>query len=129
MPYCPKCSTLVPEGATFCNACGSPLQPQQPVAHPSPQSTYSPSPQSTQPPWTQPYLPTRRLANLGLISAFLSLFIVPEVFGPVAIVLGAYAWRRERGNLGIRVVIFGIICMLVGLYFTAYFALGDLLLS
>jgi len=54
---------------------------------------------------------------------------VPEVFGPVAIVLGAYAWRRERGNLGIRVVIFGIICMLVGLYFTAYFALGDLLLS
>jgi hypothetical protein len=75
---------------------------------------------------------TRRFAILGFISAVLSLIIVPEVFGSVAIVLGAYTWRRERDdsqNLGLIVLILGIICMLVGLYFTSYFELGDLLPS
>jgi asparagine N-glycosylation enzyme membrane subunit Stt3 len=72
---------------------------------------------------------TGTFAILGFISAFLSLFIIPEVFGAVAIVLGAYEWRKEQGNRGIIIVILGITCMLVGLYFTAYFALIDLLPS
>jgi ketosteroid isomerase-like protein len=72
---------------------------------------------------------TGRFAILGFISAVLSLFIIPEVFGSMAIVLGAYEWRREQGNRGIIIVILGIICMLVGLFFTAYFALVDLLPS
>jgi membrane-bound ClpP family serine protease len=46
--------------------------------------------------------------------------MLPEIFGSVAIVLGAYTWRRERGNLGIILVIVGIICMIVGIELTTF---------
>lgn len=78
---------------------------------------------------SQTTMPTRTHATLGYISALLSLVIVPELFGTAAIILGAYTWKKEQGNRGITIVILGIIFMLVGLYFTAYFTLGDLLPS
>lgn len=68
-------------------------------------------------------------ATWGAISAFLSLFIVPEIFGSVAIVLGAHTWRNEQGNRGLYIIVLGIVCMIVGLYFTSLFALGDLIPS
>jgi hypothetical protein len=71
----------------------------------------------------------RTFATLGIVCAVLSLIIVPEIFGAIAIILGAYTWRKEKGNGGLYVVIIGIICMLVGLYFTSLFELGDLLPS
>lgn len=72
---------------------------------------------------------TGAFAIFGFISAVLSLFIFPEIFGSAAIVLGAHTWRREHGNRGIIIVILGIICMLIGIYFTAYPALVDLIPS
>jgi membrane-bound ClpP family serine protease len=72
---------------------------------------------------------TRTYAILGFISAVLSLFIVPELFGSAAIVLGAYTWRKKQGNLGLIVLILGIICMIVGIEVTAPFWLGGLLPS
>jgi membrane-bound ClpP family serine protease len=53
---------------------------------------------------------------------------MPEIFGSVAILLGAYAWRMEgpnSRNLGLVVIIAGIICMLVGIYLTSYYGLYD----
>jgi len=68
--------------------------------------------------------------TLGTISAMLSLFVVPEVFGSAAIILGAYTWRREQNsNRGLYVLVLGIAFMLVGIYFTAYFGLFDLIPS
>jgi ketosteroid isomerase-like protein len=64
---------------------------QQLIAPLSPQLTPSSS-SSSHPPRRDN---TRTLAILGFISAFLSLLIVPEIFGSVTIVLGAYTWRRE----------------------------------
>jgi hypothetical protein len=32
----------------------------------------------------------------------------------------------ERGNRGLNIMILGIVCMLLGIYFTALFALIDL---
>jgi ketosteroid isomerase-like protein len=89
---------------------------QQLTASSSSQSTSSPSP-STHPPARDR---TRTYAILGFISAVASLFILPEILGSVAIVLGAYTWRRERGNLGIILVIAGILCMIVGIEATAF---------
>lgn len=109
MPYCPKCGALAPEDATFCNNCGSALRSQQPIAPPS----YPPARDMT-----------RRYVNFGYISAILSLLIMPEIFGTVTIVLGFYTRRREGGN---RLIVLGIIFMIVGLFFTAYFSLLDLL--
>jgi ketosteroid isomerase-like protein len=89
---------------------------QQPIASQSPQSTSSPS--------TPSYPPTRyrtrTYAIVGFISAVLGLFMLPEIFGSVAIVLGSYTWRRERGNLGIILVIVGIICMIAGIELTTF---------
>jgi ketosteroid isomerase-like protein len=75
---------------------------------------------STPPPPAPPSPPrksvTGRFAIMGFISAILSLLILPEIFGPVAIVSGAYTWRREQGNRGLFIVLLGITCMLVGIF-------------
>lgn len=67
---------------------------------------------------------------LGIASAAFSLFVLPELLGSLAIIMGAYVWRREAGerNRGLGVVILGILCMLVGLYFTSVVSLGSILL-
>ena len=83
---------------------------------------------------SQPFPPaaqakSRMYVTLGIVCAILSLIIVPEIFGALAIVFGAYAWKKEEGNRGLYVVIIGIIFMIVGIYFTSLFELGDLLPS
>jgi membrane-bound ClpP family serine protease len=90
-------------------------------------------PGSTPPQTSRPYPPRDRSATrvfiYGVISALLALFIIPEILGSAAIVLGAYTWRMERDDSrsrGLALLVFGIICMLVGIYFTSYFALIDL---
>ncbi len=68
--------------------------------------------------------------NLGILCAFISLLVVPEIFGSAAIILGAYTWRMERDenrNRGLVLIIVGIVAMLVGIYYTSYFALYDIL--
>jgi len=55
-----------------------------------------------------------------------SLFFIPEIFGPAAIFWGAYLWRMERGRRRLNIMILGIVCMLLGICFTALFALIDL---
>jgi ketosteroid isomerase-like protein len=88
---------------------------------------------STQPPSAPSHPPagdkTGMFTLLGFIGAVLSLFIIPEIFGSMSIVLGAYTWRREQGNRGIIIVILGIISMIVGIEVTAVFWLGGLLPS
>lgn len=67
---------------------------------------------------------------LGIASAAFGLFVLPELLCSFAIIMGAYVWRREAGkrNRGLGVVILGIVCMLVGLYFTSIISLGRILL-
>ena len=68
--------------------------------------------------------------DLGLVCAFVSLFLIPEIFGSAAIILGAYTWRLESGqikNRGLLLVIFGIITMLVGIYYTSLFGIYNIL--
>lgn len=106
MPDRSECSTSVQEEATF--------------------NAESSLPQST------PSFPSTRgnagiFATLGIVSAVLSLIVVPEIFGTAAIILGAYTWRKEQGNRGLYILILGIICMIVGIYFTSLFALIDLI--
>jgi len=89
---------------------------QQLGASPSPQPTPSPSPTS-HPSGADK---TRTYAILGLISAAIGLLFFAEIFDSVAIVLGAYVWRRKQGNLGLIVLIIGIICMIVGIEVIPY---------
>jgi len=83
---------------------------------------------------TSPYFSKKRSSslyyNLGVICAIASLIILPEILGSVAIILGAYTWRLEVGenrNRGLLLIIFGIITMLVGIYYTAFYGLFNIL--
>ena len=79
-----------------------------------------------------PYAPTTgkaaRYASFGMLSAIVALFVLPEIFGSAAIVLGAYSWKTDTttSKRGLFVIILGIICMLLGMYFFSYFLLIDL---
>jgi len=56
--------------------------------------------------------------------------VIPELFGSVAIVLGAYTWRLESGenkNRGLVLIIFGIVTMLIGIYYTSLFGIYNIL--
>jgi membrane-bound ClpP family serine protease len=81
-----------------------------------------------------PYMPQKRSSslyfNIGALSGIISLFVLPEIFGSVAIILGAYTWRlegSENRNRGLALIIFGIVAMLVGIYYTAFFGLFTIL--
>ena len=83
---------------------------------------------------TSSYMPQKRRASLyfelGLIFAFVSLFVIPEVFGTAAIILGAYTWRldiSENKSRGLVLIIFGTITMLVGIYYTSIFGIYNIL--
>jgi len=114
-----------------------PYQPKNgvslPKADPLRSSGHIIPPQQLSVPPSGPYYPSagdlsRRYANWGFLCATTSLIILPEIFGSMAIILGAYAWKLEPGDSkhGRNIMILGIICMLVGLYFTSFFALYDL---
>jgi len=61
-----------------------------------------------------------RSMGMGVACAFIGLFIFPEIFGSAGIILGAYAWKKQKGNSGLYIMIFAIACLLIGMYFTAF---------
>jgi membrane-bound ClpP family serine protease len=66
----------------------------------------------------------------GIMCAIVAIFVVPEIFGSAAIILGAYAWRLdcdESRNRGLWVIVIGIVAMLVGIYYTSFFGLYNIL--
>lgn len=85
----------------------------QPATPQSPQSTPSP------PSYPAGKGTATRFALVGFIFAALSLFILPEILGSAAIILGAYTWRSRKGSLGIIIVIIGLLCMIIGIEVTA----------
>ena len=83
---------------------------------------------------TSSYMPSKRKTSLyfdlGLICASVSLFVIPEIFGSAAIILGAYTWRLESGEKkrrGLLLIIFGIVTMLVGIYYISLFGIYNIL--
>ena len=93
-------------------------------------------PESPQPPvnpssYSMPQMRSASLYyNIGILCVIVSLIVLPEIFGSAAIILGAYVWRMERDenrNRGLLLIILGIVAMLVGIYYTSYFGLYDIL--
>jgi len=57
-----------------------------------------------------------RLVILGFISAILGFLFIPEIFGSIAIILGAYIWKKEpESSSGLIVLIVGLLLMLVSI--------------
>jgi membrane-bound ClpP family serine protease len=79
---------------------------------------------------TQPKQNAGLYTYIGIFCAVIALFILPEIFGAASIVLGAYVYRLDCGttrNRGLWIVILGVMFMLVGIYYTSYFALYQIL--
>jgi hypothetical protein len=108
----------------FCPNCGAPLTQQPRSTQPTVPANVPARPMS---------YPTRdtagRYAIYGLISACLGLFIFPEILCSVAILMGAYTYKSEPSgsNRGLIIVVVGIVCMLISIYYTAYVTVGDFL--
>ena len=50
---------------------------------------------------------------LGIVSAVLSLIIVPVLFGPIAVVLGIIAINKKDKTLGITAIVLGIVLAII----------------
>jgi hypothetical protein len=67
----------------------------------------------------------RLLIFVGGLSAIIGLFFFPEIFEAIAILLGAYTWRNERGMGGLYLIIVGIAFMILGIYYTSYYSFAN----
>ena len=68
--------------------------------------------------------------SAGIFCVIVSLFVVPEIFGSVAIILGAYTWRldySEKSRRGLILMIFALVAMFVGIYYTSFLGLFQIL--
>jgi membrane-bound ClpP family serine protease len=57
-----------------------------------------------------------RLVIIGIISAILGFLFIPEIFGSIAIIIGAYIWKKEpESSTGLIVLLVGLILMLASI--------------
>jgi hypothetical protein len=125
MVKCPKCGEEVENASLrWCPNCGAPLTQQLRPTQPTVplQVPRRPLPYETG-------YAAGRYAIYGFISAFLGLFIFPEILCSVAILMGALAYKGEPSgsNRGLLIIVVGIICMLIGIYYTANPTVGEFL--
>ncbi len=85
----------------------------------TPSTTTQPAPYQLKPPSTNAHI------GIAVLCAIVGLVIFPEIFDTIAIILGAYAWKKQEKNTGLYVVILGIASIWISLYFTALILIGD----
>jgi hypothetical protein len=98
LPFCRVCASYAREDALYCPNCGSSLAPAQPLVQFRRRAPVS-------------------LVILGYVSAAIGLYIFPEIFSLIAVVLGFYLRRRGRGN---GVLALGLLSLLLGFIASFY---------
>ncbi len=78
----------------------------------TPPSTTQPAPYQLKPPSTNAHI------GLAVVCAIIGLIVFPEIFDTIAIILGAYAWKKQNRDTGLYIVILGIVSIWVSVYFT-----------
>ena len=111
LPYCPKCGARNPASARFCTKCGESL---------------TPAPPAQAPPTQAPQYVSRAGRHTGMGTASLVLGIVGFFFfaiilGPLAIILGAIAWGKDKDNLGLAGLILGLIGFILWIIFVIWY--------
>jgi hypothetical protein len=89
--YCNKCGTQNPDDVIFCSKCGNRIGLVV-----TSKSNF-------------PYKP------VGIISAIVSLLIIPIVFGILSIFCGYKVYKQESEGWGIGIMVFGASCMVLGI--------------
>lgn len=105
--FCSRCGTKNDaQGAQFCSECGTalavpatPATPAQPISYAQPAQTYY------QPPQAQPSNAKPILANLAIVLASVSVFILPIAFGPAAFILAIIALVQKQKNAALALVL------------------------
>ena len=88
---CNKCGTQNPDDVNFCSKCGNRIYSMVPI-----KSNF-------------PYKP------VGIISAIVSLLLIPIVFGILSIFCGYKVYKQESEGWGIGIMVLGACCMLLGI--------------
>ncbi len=86
----------------------------------TPSTTTQPAPYQLKPQSTNAHI------GIAVLCAIVGLVIFPEIFDTIAIILGAYAWKKQDKNTGLYVVILGIVSIWVSVYFTGLLILDFL---
>ena len=50
-----------------------------------------------------------RMGIASLVSGIVSCFVLPIIFGPLALILGDTAWKRDKDSYGVAGAILGVI--------------------
>lgn len=88
----------------------------------TPSTTTQPAPYQLKPPSTNAHI------GIAVLCAIIGLAIFPEIFDAIAIILGAYAWKKQDKNTGLYVVILGIASIWISVYLTSFLLIGDFFL-
>lgn len=113
--FCPDCGAENPGSNVFCEQCGASLGPNGPPS--APPADIPPLATPPPPPVHTPSGPSRSdvgwFGTAGIIVALISTFVMPIIFGPIAIALGFIGHSRgdPRGKVA---MVLGVICMLIG---------------
>lgn len=100
--FCSKCGQQTSDESAFCGKCGAAMPPRVPP------------PQSSQQTATQAPGTGNLYSNIGIICGIVAFLIVPIVFGPAGLILGAVGKSKGESRAVIAMVIGGV-GMVVGM--------------
>ena len=102
--FCEKCGTQLPDGSTFCTACGAQLNaPAAPQAAPAQPVSAAPAAKAPN--------PGIGLAIAGMVLGIISFLCFPMITGVLAIIFGAVA-KSKGCTSGMATA--GIVCGVIG---------------
>lgn len=111
MAYCPKCGTKSPDGAKFCNACGTPLPQAAPAPQPSqPQPDKAQQPPSSEQPIQAPF-PQQAMPPQGTVRQ------LPPQQPPQGMPPGFAPYSQPPKKRHWGIVFAGLIIVLGGFYY------------
>ncbi|KRL56565.1 zinc ribbon domain-containing protein [Furfurilactobacillus rossiae] len=126
MKYCQQCGAKNKADAKFCVNCGATFNQTDDTQHEaqsgsSYEQSYSPHAQQPQPAQVQNFNDAANQTNnnsrlfliLGWMSAAVSLFFIPIIFGGIGVALG-FAARKKNETQGLILIVASIICGILG---------------
>jgi len=100
---CPNCGAVIKADDKFCGECGTSFETERQTMRSEPLVRISKS--------EFPY------EIAGIVSAIISLLLLPPIFGIIAIYCGYKVYKEKSEGIGIGIMVVGVIFMVIGMIF------------